>query len=151
MMGLWVERHSTPVARAGRSSQGMEDGTAGGGGGGGRRSSLRRRLEKGRLLPDESGISSDRRKPGGRGHYPGLTAAGRPEHGTSPDLARAAQEATMRFGFFDDAAREYVITTPFTPHPWINYLGSEDFFGLISHTAGGYSFYRDPRMRRLTR
>lgn len=57
----------------------------------------------------------------------------------------------MRFGYFDDDAREYVITTPKTPYPWINYLGSEQFFSLLSHQAGGYSFYRDPRMRRLTR
>jgi len=57
----------------------------------------------------------------------------------------------MRFGFFDDACREYVITRPDTPLPWINYLGSEDYFGLISNTAGGYSFYRDARLRRLTR
>ena len=57
----------------------------------------------------------------------------------------------MRFGHFDDAHREYVITTPQTPLPWINYLGSEDFFSLVSNTAGGYSFYRDARMRRLTR
>jgi len=57
----------------------------------------------------------------------------------------------MRFGHFDDEAREYVITTPHTPYPWINYLGSEQFFSLISHQAGGYSFYRDARMRRLTR
>ncbi|MBK9739429.1 MAG: glycosyl transferase [Actinobacteria bacterium] len=57
----------------------------------------------------------------------------------------------MRFGHFDDDALEYVITTPKTPYPWINYLGSEQFFSLISHQAGGYSFYRDPRMRRLTR
>ncbi|MCC7206958.1 MAG: glycosyl transferase, partial [Anaerolineae bacterium] len=57
----------------------------------------------------------------------------------------------MRFGFFDDSNREYVITTPYTPYPWINYLGSEHLFGLISHTAGGYTFYRDARMRRLTR
>ncbi|NQV07541.1 glycosyl transferase [bacterium] len=57
----------------------------------------------------------------------------------------------MRFGHFDDDAREYVITTPRTPYPWINYLGTEDFFGLVSHTGGGYSFYRDARMRRLTR
>jgi len=57
----------------------------------------------------------------------------------------------MRFGHFDDTAREYVITTPHTPYPWINYLGSENFFSLISHQAGGYSFYRDARMRRLTR
>ncbi|WP_066460431.1 GH36-type glycosyl hydrolase domain-containing protein [Sanguibacter suarezii] len=57
----------------------------------------------------------------------------------------------MRYGHFDDEAREYVITTPHTPYPWINYLGSEEFFSLISHQAGGYSFYRDAKMRRLTR
>jgi len=57
----------------------------------------------------------------------------------------------LRFGHFSDAAREYVITTPRTPYPWINYLGTEEYFGLISHTGGGYSFYRDARMRRLTR
>ena len=57
----------------------------------------------------------------------------------------------MRYGFFDDQQREYVITRPDTPLPWINYLGSQDYFGLISNTAGGYSFYRDARLRRLTR
>jgi cellobiose phosphorylase len=57
----------------------------------------------------------------------------------------------MRYGFFDDSRREYVITRPDTPLPWINYLGSESFFGLISNTAGGYSFYRDARLRRITR
>jgi cellobiose phosphorylase len=57
----------------------------------------------------------------------------------------------MRFGRFDDERREYVITRPDTPLPWINYLGSEDYLGLISNTAGGYSFYRDARLRRLTR
>ena len=57
----------------------------------------------------------------------------------------------MQFGFFDDGRREYVITTPRTPLPWINYLGSEDFFALCSNTAGGYAFYRDARLRRLTR
>ena len=57
----------------------------------------------------------------------------------------------MRFGHFDDSVREYVITTPRTPYPWINYLGTEEFFGLVSHLGGGYSFYRDARMRRLTR
>ena len=56
-----------------------------------------------------------------------------------------------RYGYFDDARREYVITDPCTPWPWINYLGSEDFFSLISQTAGGYSFYRDAKFRRLTR
>jgi cellobiose phosphorylase len=57
----------------------------------------------------------------------------------------------MRYGYFDDNKREYVITRPDTPLPWINYLGCEDYFGLISQTAGGYSFYRDARLRRLTR
>ncbi|NCT91804.1 glycosyl transferase [Cellulomonas sp. APG4] len=57
----------------------------------------------------------------------------------------------MRYGHFDDESREYVITTPHTPYPWINYLGSEQFFSLVSHQAGGYAFYRDAKMRRLTR
>ncbi len=57
----------------------------------------------------------------------------------------------MKFGHFDDANREYVIETPRTPHPWINYLGVESFFSLLSNTAGGYSFYKDARLRRLTR
>jgi len=57
----------------------------------------------------------------------------------------------MQYGYFDDDKREYVITRPDTPLPWINYLGCQAFFGLISNTAGGYSFYRDARLRRLTR
>ena len=57
----------------------------------------------------------------------------------------------MRFGRFDDERREYVITRPDTPLPWINYLGSEEFLGLISNTAGGYAFHQDARLRRLTR
>ncbi|HQE17815.1 MAG: glycosyl hydrolase family 65 protein [Aggregatilineales bacterium] len=57
----------------------------------------------------------------------------------------------MKYGYFDDQNREYVITRPDTPLPWINYLGSESYFGLISNTAGGYSFYQDARLRRLTR
>lgn len=57
----------------------------------------------------------------------------------------------MQYGYFDDARCEYVITRPDTPLPWINYLGSESFFGLISNTAGGYAFYQDARLRRLTR
>jgi cellobiose phosphorylase len=56
-----------------------------------------------------------------------------------------------KYGRFDDQAREYVISRPDTPLPWINYLGSEEYFGIISNTAGGYSFYRDARLRRLTR
>ncbi|MEI2658768.1 MAG: hypothetical protein V9G11_00910 [Bifidobacterium adolescentis] len=57
----------------------------------------------------------------------------------------------MRYGHFDDAAKEYVIETPATPLPWINYLGNEDFFSLISNTGGGYSFYKDAKLRRVTR
>src|SRR5512142_1228360 len=70
-------------------------------------------------------------------------------------LARASisvrREQRMKFGYFDDQKREYVITQPDTPLPWINYLGCEAYFGIISNTAGGYSFYRDARLRRLTR
>jgi cellobiose phosphorylase len=57
----------------------------------------------------------------------------------------------MKYGHFDDKNREYVIDKPATPFPWINYLGNEDFFSLISNTAGGYSFYKDAKFRRLTR
>lgn len=57
----------------------------------------------------------------------------------------------MKFGTFDDINKEYVITTPKTPLPWINYLGSTDFFSLISNTCGGYSFYKDAKLLRLTR
>ena len=57
----------------------------------------------------------------------------------------------MRFGHFDDLRQEYVITTPRTPLPWINYLGTDGFFSLVSNTAGGYSFYRDAKLLRLTR
>jgi len=57
----------------------------------------------------------------------------------------------MQFGHFDDSRREYVITRPDTPLPWINYLGCQAYFGLISNTAGGYSFYKDARLRRITR
>ncbi len=57
----------------------------------------------------------------------------------------------MKYGHFDDANREYVITRPDTPLPWINYLGCQDYFGILSATAGGYSYYRDARKRRITR
>jgi len=57
----------------------------------------------------------------------------------------------MKFGYFDDETREYVITRPDTPLPWINYLGNEAYFGIISNTGGGYSFYKDARLRRLIR
>lgn len=57
----------------------------------------------------------------------------------------------MNYGYFDDAQKEYVITTPTTPLPWINYLGSDQFFSLISNTCGGYSFFKDAKLMRLTR
>jgi cellobiose phosphorylase len=57
----------------------------------------------------------------------------------------------MKFGYFDDKNREYVINNPRTPWPWINYLGNEDFFSLISNSAGGYTFYKDAKFRRITR
>ncbi|MBQ3939840.1 MAG: glycosyl transferase, partial [Oscillospiraceae bacterium] len=56
-----------------------------------------------------------------------------------------------KFGYFDDTRKEYVIQSPQTPYPWINYLGTQAFFSLISNTAGGYSFYKDARLRRITR
>ena len=57
----------------------------------------------------------------------------------------------MKYGYFDDTHQEYVISTPATPLPWINYLGSEDFLGMISNTGGGYCFYRDAKLQRLLR
>ncbi|MDO5567592.1 MAG: glycosyl transferase, partial [Planctomycetia bacterium] len=57
----------------------------------------------------------------------------------------------MKFGYFDDVNKEYVITTPETPYPWINYLGSQEFFTIISNTSGGYSFFKDAKLRRITR
>ncbi|MEN8904371.1 MAG: glycosyl transferase [Clostridiales bacterium] len=57
----------------------------------------------------------------------------------------------MKYGYFNDNEKEYVITNPKTPYPWINYLGTQDYLSLVSNTAGGYSFYKDARLRRLTR
>ncbi|TXR55002.1 glycosyl transferase [Reinekea thalattae] len=62
-----------------------------------------------------------------------------------------SNQQEQEYGYFDDVAKEYVITTPKTPYPWINYLGDTAFFSLISNTAGGYSFYKDAKFRRLTR
>ena len=56
----------------------------------------------------------------------------------------------MKYGFYDDKNKEYVINSPKTPYPWINYLGTQDFFGLISNTAGGYDFYKDARLTATT-
>ena len=66
------------------------------------------------------------------------------------DTYEHKEESKMQYGYFDDTNKEYVITTPTTPYPWINYLGSQEFFSLISNTAGGYSFYKDARLRRIT-
>lgn len=57
----------------------------------------------------------------------------------------------MKFGFFDDLNCEYVITNYNTPLPWINYYGQDGFFSLMSNTCGGYSFYKDAKLRRITR
>lgn len=57
----------------------------------------------------------------------------------------------MSYGYFDDHRKEYIIQHPNTPLPWINYLGADNFFGIVSNTGGGYCFYQDARMRRLTR
>ena len=57
----------------------------------------------------------------------------------------------MQYGHFVDKSKEYVITNYETPLPWINYLGSDSFFTLLSNTAGGYAFYKDARLRRITR
>ena len=56
-----------------------------------------------------------------------------------------------QYGYFDDASQEYVITRPDTPLPWLNMLGQDEFYGLCTQTAGGYSFWKDARLRRLTR
>src|SRR5262245_59938598 len=71
--------------------------------------------------------------------------------GATAERAHRGETHAPRYGHFDDARREYVINTPKTPYPWINYLGSEDFFSLISQQGGGYCFYRDARLRRLLR
>ena len=60
-------------------------------------------------------------------------------------------EEHLQFGRFDDEAKEYLVSTPKTPYPWINYLGTDGFYGLVSNTAGGYAFYKDANFRRLTR
>ena len=55
----------------------------------------------------------------------------------------------MEYGYFDHAAREYVITRPDTPTPWINYLGGNGFGGIISNTGGGLCFDGVPSNRRV--
>jgi len=66
-------------------------------------------------------------------------------------MLKQDKSTEQQYGYFDDQKLEYVITSPYTPTPWINYLGNDGFYGLISNTAGGYCFYRDPKFRRLTR
>ncbi len=78
------------------------------------------------------------------------TGAGGSEPGTRPS-PRARAPGTNAYGYFDEAAREYVITRPDTPTPWINYIGEGRYGGIVSNTGGGYSFDRDPRNRRVTR
>ncbi len=57
----------------------------------------------------------------------------------------------MQYGYFDDQAREYVITRPDTPAPWANYLGSPEYGALISNNAGGYSFVKSGANGRILR
>ncbi len=75
----------------------------------------------------------------------------KPLQAKAPKSSKSKSPKKAEFGYFDDAAREYVNTEPKTPYPWINYLGNEEFFSLISNTGGGYSFYKDARLRRITR
>ena len=65
---------------------------------------------------------------------------------SAPLQSRAPLLPERQLGHFDAAAREYVITTPATPLPWLNYLGSKSFHSLLSNTCGGYSFYRDAKL-----
>jgi cellobiose phosphorylase len=62
-----------------------------------------------------------------------------------------ARPGANPYGYFDETAREYVITRPDTPTPWLNYIGEGRYGGIVSNTGGGYSFDRDPRNRRVTR
>ncbi|MGB4006662.1 MAG: N,N'-diacetylchitobiose phosphorylase, partial [Halanaerobiales bacterium] len=57
----------------------------------------------------------------------------------------------MKYGYFDNEKREYVITRPDTPMSWINYLGTPEYGALVSNNASGYSFYRSPALQRLLR
>src|ERR1019366_8359429 len=57
----------------------------------------------------------------------------------------------MRYGYFDNEQREYVIERPDVPVSWTNYLGVKDLCTVISHNAGGYSFYKSAEHGRITR
>ena len=61
------------------------------------------------------------------------------------------ESLTMRFGYFDDTNKEYVIERPDTPRSWANYLGSTEYGAIITNNAGGYSFYMSAAQGRLTR
>ena len=63
----------------------------------------------------------------------------------------SARLAESAYGYFDADAREFVITRPDTPTPWLNYLGAGGYGGIVSNTGGGFSFDRDPRNRRVSR
>src|SRR5580698_8689736 len=97
------------------------------------------------MRPREPGRSRSCRPPGGPGRKASRTCQ------AVQDALAQEQGEPMRYGYFDDENREYVITRPDTPLPWVNYLGTDAYFGIISNTAGGYSWYRDARLRRITR
>ena len=65
------------------------------------------------------------------------------------DRRKAATD--MQYGYFDDKEREYVITCPDTPAPWVNYLGSPEYGAIISNNAGGYSFAKSGANGRILR
>ena len=57
----------------------------------------------------------------------------------------------MRYGYFDNASREYVIDRVDVPASWTNYIGLKDFYGVFNHTAAGYVLYKSPEYHRITR
>ena len=57
----------------------------------------------------------------------------------------------MRYGYFDDQKKEYIIFNPMTPMSWANYLGTSEYCGIISNNASGYSFYQSPKTGRMLR
>ena len=57
----------------------------------------------------------------------------------------------MKYGYFDDEKKEYVITRPDTPAPWVNYLGSPEYGAIVSNNAGGYSFAKSGANGRILR
>jgi len=67
------------------------------------------------------------------------------------EIARKKFVISNKYGYFDEKAREFVITNPGTPAPWVNYLTNGRYHGLISHTGGGFSFFISPKDSRITR